>query len=226
MRRAATSSSDSRPTDRGQHAIPGPRRLVARGRQPGARCAWLDLLLQLEQALEQRLGARRAAGDVHVDRHDLVDAVDDVVAVVEGSAAGRAGAHGDDPLGLGHLLVEALEHRRHLLVDGAGHDHEVALARRGPEDLHAVPSDVEAGKARAEHLDRAAGEAVGEREHGVRARPAEDEVDGGRDDVGLLEVAQIRVRHRAAALGRSRRSRPLERTLAPGVQQADHRARQ
>src|SRR5271170_6398595 len=33
------------------------------------------LLLQLEQAFGQRLGARRAAGNVHVDRQDLIDAV-------------------------------------------------------------------------------------------------------------------------------------------------------
>ena len=43
----------------------------------------LDLDLQLQQPLEQRLGARRAAGDVDVDGHDLVDPVDHVVAVVE-----------------------------------------------------------------------------------------------------------------------------------------------
>ena len=181
----------------------GGRRLL------GHELVLLDLALQLQQALEERLGARRAAGDVHVDRHDLVDAVDDVVAVVERPAAGGAGAHADDPLGLRHLVVEALEHRRHLLVDGAGHDHEVALARRGAEDLHAVAGDVVAREARREHLDGAAGEAVGEREDRVRARPAEDEVGGGGDDVGLAEVLELGVPDRLDALAHAHSRAPL-----------------
>src|SRR3954468_896957 len=34
-----------------------------------------DPLLQQDDALEQRLRARRTARDVHVDRHDLIDAL-------------------------------------------------------------------------------------------------------------------------------------------------------
>ncbi len=179
---------------------PSPARPPRGRRLLGDELVLLDLALQLQQPLEERLGARRAAGDVDVDRHDLVDAVDDVVAVVERAAAGGAGAHADDPLGLRHLVVEALEHRRHLLVDGAGDDHEVALARRGAEHLHAVAGDVEAGEAGAEHLDGAAGEAVGEREDRVRARPAEDEVGGGGDDVRLAEVLELGVPEALGAL--------------------------
>ena len=149
-----------------------------------------------------------AARYVHVDRHDLVDAVDDVVAVEERPAAGGAGAHPDDPLGLGHLVVEAPEHGGHLLVDGAGHDHEVALPRRGTEDLHAEARDVEPSEAGAEHLDGAAGEAVGEGEDRVRTRPVEDQVGGGGDDVGLLEALELRVVDP---------SDPLERSLPPCV---------
>ena len=32
-----------------------------------------DLLLQLDDAVDHRLGPRRAAGDEHVDRHDLIE---------------------------------------------------------------------------------------------------------------------------------------------------------
>ena len=68
--------------------------------------------------------------------HHLVDALHDRV-VVEHAAAARADAHRDDPLGLDHLVVDLAQHRRHLLAHPAGDDHEVGLARAGPEDLHA-----------------------------------------------------------------------------------------
>src|SRR5688572_27834296 len=42
-----------------------------------------DHLLQLDDPLEQRLGARGAARHVHVDRDDLVDALRDGIAVPE-----------------------------------------------------------------------------------------------------------------------------------------------
>ena len=43
----------------------------------------LDLLLQLHEAVEQRLGARRAAGHVDVHRDDLVDALQHAVAELQ-----------------------------------------------------------------------------------------------------------------------------------------------
>ena len=100
-----------------------------------------DHLVQREDGVLQRLGPGRAPRGVDVDRHDLVDALDDGV-VVEHAAARRAHAHRDDPLRLDHLVVDLPEHRRHLLADPAGDDHEVGLAGRGPEDLHAVAGQV------------------------------------------------------------------------------------
>src|SRR5271168_2825521 len=41
------------------------------------------LFLQLEQALGQRLGARWASGNIHIDRQDLIDAVADRVGKLE-----------------------------------------------------------------------------------------------------------------------------------------------
>ena len=46
-----------------------------------------DLPLELHHAVEQRLGGRRAAGDVDVDRHDPVAAAHHAVAVVVIAAA-------------------------------------------------------------------------------------------------------------------------------------------
>src|SRR3954462_8685787 len=71
----------------------------------------LDALLEQHDALEQRLGTGRAAGDVHVDGHDLVAALRDRVAVPVGPAAVGAAAHGDDVLRVGDLLVEAAQRR-------------------------------------------------------------------------------------------------------------------
>src|SRR5688572_3858746 len=56
------------------------------------------LLLELEDAVDQPLRGRRAAGDVDVHRDDLVDPLHHVVGPVEAARAG-AGAHRDNPLG-------------------------------------------------------------------------------------------------------------------------------
>src|ERR1700691_2107297 len=64
------------------------------------------LLLQLEQAFGQRLGARRASGNVHIDRQDFIDAVANRVGKLEQSAATRARTHRDDVLRIGHLIVK------------------------------------------------------------------------------------------------------------------------
>src|SRR5215213_7318303 len=58
----------------------------------------LDALLEQHDALEQGLGPRRAAGHVHVDRDQLVDALGHRVGVPVGAAAVGAAPHGDDVL--------------------------------------------------------------------------------------------------------------------------------
>ncbi len=69
----------------------------------------LDALLQQHDAFEQGFGPRRAAGDVHVDRDDLVDALGDRVAVPVRAAAVGTRAHRDGVLRLGHLLPQAAD---------------------------------------------------------------------------------------------------------------------
>src|SRR3954464_15700486 len=73
----------------------------------GRRHAGLNPLMQPDDPLHQALGPRGAARDVDVDRQDLVDALEDRV-VVEHAARARAGAHGDYPLRLQHLVVDLL----------------------------------------------------------------------------------------------------------------------
>src|SRR3990172_1425952 len=92
----------------------------------------LDLVLELQDALDQRLGPRRTAGHVDVYGHDLIDPLEDrIVVVVERPAAGPARSHGQHVLGLGHLLPQPPYDRRHLDGAAAGHDHEISLPRRG-----------------------------------------------------------------------------------------------
>src|SRR5690606_9988170 len=91
----------------------------------------LDLLLEQDDALQKRLGPGWAAGHVDIGGDHLIHALGDRVGVPVGAAGGRARAHGDDVLGPGHLLAEALERRRHLVGHRARHDHEVGLAGRG-----------------------------------------------------------------------------------------------
>ena len=131
-------------------------------RAVGAELGVLHLVVQLEDRVDQHLRARRAAGQVHVDGHDVVDALHDRV-VVEHAAAAGAHAHREHPLGLGHLVVDLAQHRGHLLADPAGHDHQVGLARAGAEDLHAEAGEVVLRAAGGHHLDGAAGQAEGRR---------------------------------------------------------------
>jgi hypothetical protein len=150
-------------------------------RAVGAELGVLDLVVELEDRVHEHLGARRAAGQVDVDGHDVVDALHDRV-VVEHAAGAGAHAHRDDPLRLGHLVVDLPDDRRHLLRDAAGHDHQVGLARRGPEDLHAEAREVVAAGAGRHHLDGAAGETEGRGPQAGLAAPVDDLLDGGQDD--------------------------------------------
>src|SRR5579863_3031702 len=122
----------------------------------------VDFVLQLEQGVEKIFGARRASGDVDIRRDDFVDALQYGVGI-ERAAHGRARAHRDDPLRVGHLIVDALYYRGHFQRDGAGDDHQVALARAGTEHFRTEAGDVEARGGRRDHFDGAAGQAKGHR---------------------------------------------------------------
>ena len=128
------------------------------------------LLLQLEDAVHQRLARGRAAGHVDVHRHDPVAAPRHAVAVVVVAAAVGAGAHADDPARVGHLVVDLAQGGRHLVGEGAGDDHDVRLARRGAED-DAQPVLVVARRGQVHHLDGAAGQAEGHGPEGGLAGP-------------------------------------------------------
>jgi hypothetical protein len=61
--------------------------------------------------------------------------------------------------GLGHLLVQAVDHRRHLVGQGAGDEEQVGLPRPVRERDHAQPDEVVLGRRGRDELDRAARQA-------------------------------------------------------------------
>ena len=150
----------------------------------------LDLFLEKINRVDELLGAGRTAGNIDVDGHDLIDALHQGI-VVEDAARGGASAHGNDPLGLGHLVVEAAEDGSHFLRDAPGHDHEVGLARRGAEHLGAEASDVEARSAHGHHFNGAAGQPEGHGPHGVLANPVNREIERSEKDAFRRLVAVV-----------------------------------
>src|SRR3954469_20616172 len=180
--------------DRFGDELLGAGRVVALA--PAQRRVLEDLGAQLEDAVDERLGPRRAAGDVHVDRHELVGRHQRVV--VEDAHGARAGAHRDGELRLEHLVVDAADHRGHLDADPARQDDRVRLARRGPGRLEAEARDVHARADVAHPLDRAAGKPERQREHRVAARPRDGLVERRREDA-LADVLLERLAFEVAA---------------------------
>src|SRR4029079_2958576 len=111
--------------------------------------------------------------------------------------------------GIRHLVVDALEHRRHLDRHRARHDHQVRVARRCPGH-HAETLDVEARREGRHHLDGAAGEPERHGPYRRLARPVEEPVGDGRQRAAagkvvnplgdLLEQGRVLVPRLRAAL--------------------------
>src|SRR5260370_5838032 len=92
---------------------PGPRSGKIQGAPEGTLLI-VNLLLELKNRVEDGFGARRAAGDVGINGDDLIAALHDGV-IIEDAAGSGASAHGDDPLGLGHLIVKLADDGSHFL---------------------------------------------------------------------------------------------------------------
>jgi len=146
----------------------------------------IDLLLKLEDGVENGFGARRASGDVDVNGNDLVAALHNGV-IIENPARSRASAHRDDPLGLGHLIVELTDDRSHFLREPAGHDHQIGLAGRGAENFGAEAREVKAGSGHGHHFDGAAGEPKTKWPDGTLARPVHGLVERREDDAFIFQ---------------------------------------
>ena len=145
--------------------------------------------LQFHEGVEQRLRPRRAAGDVNVDRDVAIDSFQNIVALLERSAGNGAGAHRDDVFRVGHLVVEPDDLRRHFFGHGAGHDHEIGLARRGAENFAAEAREIVARGGGRDHLDRATGEPELERPDRILPAPIIKLLHRGHPDALLLQLA-------------------------------------
>ena len=160
---------------------------VARGVGPGEGLA-ADFLLQGNQAVEQRLGPRRTARDVDVDRDEAVDALEHVITLLERTAGNRARAHRDAILRFGHLVPEPDDLRRHFLCHRAGHDQQIRLPRRRTVHLRAKARDVETRHRRGDHLDRTTREAEVQRPDRIGAPPVVEVLHFGEQNALAAEI--------------------------------------
>src|SRR5260370_1119507 len=126
----------------------------------------VDFFLKLEDGVKKGFWTRRAAGNVNINGNDLIAALDDGV-IVEDAAGSGASAHGDNPLGLGHLIVKLADHRSHFVGKAAGNNHQVGMAGVWSEKFPAEPAHLEARGRHGHHLDGAAGQAETKRPNGT-----------------------------------------------------------
>jgi hypothetical protein len=136
------------------------------------------LLLQLEDTVHERLSGGRAAGHVDVDGDDPVTAPCDRVAVVVVSTTVCAATHGNDPSGVGHLVVDLAQRRCHLVGKSSGDNHDVGLARRSTENDTETILIVSGGR-EMHHLDGAARKTECHGPQGALTRPVGNLVESG-----------------------------------------------
>src|SRR6185503_12052774 len=104
---------------------------------------------------------------------------------IEWSTRRGASAHRDGPLGFGHLIVNATDHRTHFQSNRAGDDDQIALTRTGTKNARAESIDIKTSRARGDHLDGATRQTE---RHGPKrrlARPVHyrrSDIDGLRAD--------------------------------------------
>jgi len=128
------------------HAAQGLRRRLRghRRRERSARAAAAadrpfasDLPLQLHDRVDERIRSRRAAGDIYIYRHNGINSLDGIVAIVELTARICTLSHTDHPFRLRHLFPEEAQARSHLYRHGTGYDHQISLSWTGAEDFRA-----------------------------------------------------------------------------------------
>ena len=92
----------------------------------------------------------------HIHWQEQIASFDHRIASLEQSARIGTRSHGDDVLGLGHLIVEQADAAGHLVSDGACQNQGVGLSRGGTEQ-EAETIGIGARTACLHELDRAAG---------------------------------------------------------------------
>src|SRR5450759_583374 len=138
-----------------------------------------------QDAEDDGLRARRAAGNVDVDRKDAVDSPGARVTLPDDAPRGRTGSHGDHDARFGDGLDRAMHGDLQVARDRAGDHDAVRVARRGDE--------VDAEATNVVHRVQESGELPVAGVTGSRIevtevqRPAEYPVDLGRGAGGLRD---------------------------------------
>ena len=146
----------------------------------------IDLFLQLQNRVQERFRAGGTPWNVDIDWNNLIATLHDCV-IIEDAAGGSARAHGDDPLGLGHLVVQATDDGRHFLREAAGNNHQIGLTRGWAEDFCTETSHVKARGGHGHHFNGAASQAETERPDGASAGPVHGFVELGEDYAFVFE---------------------------------------
>jgi len=135
------------------------------------------LLLQLEDAIHQRLRSRRATRHIHIHGHNTIAPSRYTIAIMIVATAVRTTAHTHNPSRLGHLIIHLSQGRCHLVCQCAGYDHNIGLTWRSAEDYTEAILIV-AGRGEMHHFDGAAGEAEGHGPEGALTGPIGDLIEG------------------------------------------------
>ena len=146
----------------------------------------IDLFLELQNRVQERFRAGGTPRNVYIHWNNLIATLHDRV-IVEDAAGSGARAHGNDPLGLGHLFVQTANDRGHFLREASGDDHQIGLTRGRAEDFGAETSHVEAGGGHRHHFDCAASQAETERPDGASAGPIHGFVELGENYAFVFE---------------------------------------
>ena len=138
-------------------------------------------MLQFDDRLQNRFRPGRAAGDVNIHRNNLVNALYHRVVVIK-PAGGSAYAHGNNPLGVGHLFINLFQDRSLFKGYRTRHQKKVCLPGRKPYQLRAKAGDVKYRSGHPHKLDGAAGRAKGHGPEGVFLTPGQNRVFAGGKD--------------------------------------------
>ena len=146
----------------------------------------IDLFLELQNRVQERFRAGGTPRNVYIHWNNLIATLHDGV-IVEDAAGSGARAHGNDPLGLGHLFVQTANDRGHFLREASGDDHQIGLTRGRAEDFGAKTSHVEARGGHGHHFNGAARQSETERPDGASASPVYGFVELGKNYAFIFE---------------------------------------
>src|SRR5437764_3085728 len=131
----------------------------------------VNFSLQFHKSVQKRLWSWRTSWDVNIHGDITVDPFQDVITLLEWTTGNRARPHRDHVFRVGHLVVKTHYLRRHFFRHRPGDDHEIGLARRGPENFAAETREIVARRRRGDHLDRTTSQAELKRPDRITSAP-------------------------------------------------------